>query len=46
VKRKGKYQAQIKVNGKQNGLGLYNTAEEAHQVYIEAKRRLHTTCTI
>jgi len=46
VKRKGKYQAQIKINGKQFGLGLYKTAEEAHQVYLKAKREYHPTCSI
>jgi hypothetical protein len=46
VKRNGKFQAQIKIHGKQHGLGHYDTAEEAHRVYLEAKRRLHSTCTI
>lgn len=39
--RDKKYQAQIHLDGKNHFLGLYDTAEEAHQAYIEAKRKLH-----
>lgn len=46
VKSRGKYQAQIKVKGRQIGLGHFDTPEEAHKVYVQAKRRLHPTCTI
>jgi hypothetical protein len=36
-----KFQAQIKLNGKQINLGLFNTTEEARDAYLEAKERLH-----
>lgn len=47
VKRnRGLWKAEISVNGKTKFLGRFKTPEEAHQVYIEAKRRLHPGCTI
>ena len=45
-KRAGKFSAQIRANGKKRHLGLFLTAEEAHEVYVEAKRQLHLGCTI
>lgn len=44
--RHGNFTAQIMVNGVKHCLGNYPTPEEAHQAYLEAKRRLHPTCTI
>ena len=44
--RSKKFQAMIRAGGKQKYLGLFNTAEEAHQAYIKAKRELHPFCTI
>jgi hypothetical protein len=44
--RNRKFQALIRVNGKQRFLGQFDTAEQAHAAYIEAKRQLHTGCTI
>lgn len=41
-----KFMAQIMFSGKQKYLGLFNTAEEAHQAYLVAKRELHQFCTI
>lgn len=41
VRRDDKFIAQIKSNGKQNYLGIFNTAEEAHIAYKEAKKKLH-----
>lgn len=38
--------ARIRVGGKERHLGIFATPEEAHAAYIEAKRRLHTGCTI
>ena len=35
VKRKNKYAAHIHKNGKQNYLGLFETADLAHQAYME-----------
>ena len=41
-----RYHASIKSKGKKYSLGTYETAEEAHQAYLQAKRRLHAGCTI
>lgn len=45
-KNANKYRAMIKLDGKNKRLGLFLTAEAAHEAYLEAKRRLHKTCTI
>lgn len=45
-KAAGRWRSQIKVLGKLTHLGLFDTAEEAHAAYVEAKRRLHEGCTI
>jgi hypothetical protein len=45
-KRDKKFKAQIKISGKSKYLGCFETAEEAHQAYLTAKRQLHTYCTI
>lgn len=37
----GKWQAYIKLNGKQHYLGLYETAEDARIVYLQAKNGMH-----
>lgn len=42
----GKYRATIRVNGKKIYLGNYCYAQDAHNAYIEAKRKLHKGCTI
>lgn len=42
----GRYQAQILVEGKNVSLGCYDSPEQAHAVYVEAKRRLHDGCTL
>lgn len=41
-----KWRASMSVNGKSKWLGDYSTPEEAHQVYLEAKRTYHAACTI
>lgn len=43
---KGKYESSITTCGKKTRLGYFATAEEAHEAYKEAKRVLHTTCSI
>ena len=42
----GKYRSAITLNGKRKHLGYYETAEKAHGVYLEEKRRIHAGCTI
>lgn len=39
--QRGRWKAEIKVDGKKVWLGAFGTAEEAHQSYMNAKRRLH-----
>jgi len=36
-KKDGKYRAQISINGKTKNLGIYESAGEAHQAYLNAK---------
>lgn len=45
-KRRGGVRAQIVVAGKQKHLGKFATADEGHEAYIAAKRRLHAGCTL
>ena len=45
-KRTGRWYSQICANNKVHHLGSFPTAEEAHQAYVEAKRKLHPGCTI
>lgn len=44
--RPGQYRAKIVVNGKPKYLGRFKTPEEAHRVYLDAKRQLHAGCAI
>ncbi len=41
LKPSGNYQAQIKKNGKCHHLGHFSTAEQAHQAYLAAARKMH-----
>ena len=43
---KGRFGAQIKLNGKRIWLGTFDTPEEASAVYLESKRKLHAGCTV
>ena len=36
---RGRYDARITINGRSMYLGAFNTAEEAHGAYLEAKRK-------
>lgn len=40
------WRAQILANGAKRHLGIFATAEEAHEAYLKAKRELHHGCTI
>jgi hypothetical protein len=42
----GKWFSNITVSGRRKHLGYFDTPEEAHAAYLEAKRRLHAGCTI
>ena len=44
--KNNKWVSRIMVDGKRKYLGLFDEAEQAHAVYIEAKRILHPFCTI
>lgn len=41
-----KWVAKIRVGGVLRHLGYFVDPEQAHQVYVEAKRRLHEGCTL
>lgn len=43
---RGKFMAQIIVLGKNHFLGRFSTAELAYAAYLNAKRKMHPTCTI
>jgi hypothetical protein len=42
----GRFCAQISLNRTVKHLGLFDTVEEAHQAYLEAKRKIHKGCLI
>lgn len=41
-----KWRAQIRIDRKLKHLGLFDTPELASMAYVEAKRSIHSTCTI
>ena len=41
-----RWRAQIAINGKKIRIGVYDTTSEAHEAYLQAKRKLHPGCTI
>jgi hypothetical protein len=43
---RGKYEARISVNKRYMYLGLFPTADAAHEAYLAAKRKYHAACTI
>ncbi|MEN9491754.1 MAG: hypothetical protein RJA63_2203 [Pseudomonadota bacterium] len=45
-KGSGRWASSIRIDGKNKSLGRFDTAAQAHQAYVEAKRRLHPGCTI
>lgn len=40
LKSRGKWQAQIKINGKQTYLGVFNTEEQAQECYLKKAKEL------
>jgi len=46
IKRRGRPEANIRIDGKSVYLGRFDTVEEAHLAYLTAKRKYHTGCTI
>lgn len=42
----GKYRARIRTKGILVSLGIFDTAEQAHSAYVDAKRKLHSGCTL
>lgn len=46
AKNNKRFMAKIKVNGKFVYLGTFDTPEEAHAAYLEAKRQMHVGCAI
>lgn len=43
---RGRFQSTIKDGDGHKFLGRFDTAEEAHQVYLTAKRKMHEGCSI
>ena len=46
LERVQKFMAYIDVGGKRRYLGLHSDKAVAHQVYLDAKRKIHEGCTI
>lgn len=44
--RDRRFVARIKVGAKYRSLGGFDSAEAAHQAYLQAKRQLHPGCTL
>lgn len=44
--KKRRWVSDIQHNGQRTYLGIFNTAREAHEAYLKAKRELHQGCTI
>jgi len=45
-KNTGKFVSGIYIQGKRKHLGVFDTAEQAHEAYLIAKRQAHEGCTI
>lgn len=45
-RRKNRFEAGIRINGTYIYLGLFDTPELAHDVYVKAKLELHSSCTL
>lgn len=45
-KKRDRWSAQIQTHGKLIKLGVFATAQQAHEAYVAAKRKFHRGCTI
>jgi hypothetical protein len=45
-KASNKFVAQININGEHRYIGLYKTAQEAHEAYVSEKRKIHPFSTL
>lgn len=45
-KKNGKFLARIHVNGRSKQVGTFESPEEAHAAYVQAKRKLHPANTL
>lgn len=45
-RHRGKFKSMIGVDWKIKYIGVFDTKEEAHKAYLEAKRKLHSGCTL
>jgi hypothetical protein len=45
-KKRNKWSSQIRVEGGLIKLGVFATAQAAHDAYVKAKRQYHAGCTI
>lgn len=46
LKSKDKFQSRIRVDGKYIYLGRFDSKDDAHEAYLQAKRKYHVGCTI
>lgn len=44
--KKGRFTAVIRIAGTAKFLGAFDSAEEAHEVYLAAKRQMHEGCSL
>lgn len=45
-KQSGKWRSQITIEGVTQYLGLFDTAQQAHEAYLSVKRQVHEGCTL
>jgi len=42
----GRFTAKICINGKQTYIGVFGSQEDAHEAYVNVKRKVHQGCTL
>ncbi len=45
-KSKSRYRADISIDGRKVNIGYFDTPALAHDAYVKAKRKMHSSCTI